>query len=98
MLSAKEQLYQHIDELPNELAQEVLDFLLFVKTRRDRPGNNGISRTNTSTVEIDRDGEVRPVWEIVAEIGSRIPEEEWKKVPTDLARNFKKYQNGQELS
>ncbi len=36
MLTAKEQLYQHIEELPAELAQEVLDFLLFVKTRRDR--------------------------------------------------------------
>ncbi len=41
MLSAKEQLQRHIEELPNELAEEVLDFLLFVKNRRDRPGNNG---------------------------------------------------------
>ncbi|MGF1478409.1 MAG: hypothetical protein ACFB4I_02810 [Cyanophyceae cyanobacterium] len=29
------------------------------------------------------DAEARPVWEIVVEIGSQIPQEEWQKVTTD---------------
>lgn len=29
------------------------------------------------------DAEARPVWEMVVEIGSQIPEEEWQKVSSD---------------
>ncbi len=36
----------------------------------------------------------RPIWEVIAEIGASIPDEEWKKVPTDLARNYKHYLYG----
>jgi hypothetical protein len=40
------------------------------------------------------DDKARPIWEIVAEMGAEIPEEEWKKVPTDLARNHDHYLYG----
>lgn len=33
----------------------------------------------------------RPIWEVVAEIGSQIPNEEWAKVPTDASINYKYY-------
>jgi type I restriction enzyme S subunit len=32
------------------------------------------------------------IWELVAEISAEVPEEEWKKLPTDLARRFDYYQ------
>lgn len=39
------------------------------------------------------DPKARPIWEIAAEISAQIPDSEWAKVPTDLAKNFDKYQN-----
>jgi hypothetical protein len=40
------------------------------------------------------DKTVRPIWEIVAEMGAEIPEEEWAKVPNDLALNHNHYLYG----
>ena len=37
---------------------------------------------------------VRPVWEALAELGSKIPAKEWKKLPSDAARNHKHYLYG----
>ncbi len=36
--------------------------------------------------------EAKPIWEVAAEIAAKIPDEEWEKVPTDLAENFDYYQ------
>ena len=38
------------------------------------------------------DPKARPIWEIAAEISAQIPDSEWRKVPTDLAKHFDKYQ------
>ena len=38
------------------------------------------------------DPDAQPIWELVAEISAQVPDEEWAKLPTDLARNFDKYQ------
>jgi hypothetical protein len=38
--------------------------------------------------------QARPVWEVVAELGSQIPAKEWEKVPSDAARNLKHYLYG----
>lgn len=37
------------------------------------------------------DPDAPPIWETIAEIGKSIPEEEWDKVPTDLATNLDHY-------
>ncbi len=36
----------------------------------------------------------RPIWEVVAEIGSQISDEEWEKVPDDSAINYKHHLYG----
>ncbi|MBW4582734.1 MAG: hypothetical protein KME42_24460 [Tildeniella nuda ZEHNDER 1965/U140] len=36
----------------------------------------------------------RPIWEVVAEIGAQIPDEEWAKLPDDGAVNYKHYLYG----
>jgi Arc/MetJ-type ribon-helix-helix transcriptional regulator len=38
--------------------------------------------------------DTRPIWEIIAEIGREIPEEEWAKLPTDMASNVDHYLYG----
>ena len=32
------------------------------------------------------------IWELVAEISAQVPDDEWQKLPTDLARRFDYYQ------
>ena len=44
--------------------------------------------------EKEYDETARPIWEIVSEIGSEIPEEEWEKVPSDLSKNLDHYLYG----
>lgn len=41
------------------------------------------------------DPDTPPIWETIAEIGKSIPEEEWDKVPTDLAVNLSRYLYGE---
>ncbi|MCA1993976.1 MAG: hypothetical protein LDL41_18305 [Coleofasciculus sp. S288] len=42
--------------------------------------------------ELSFDPDAPPIWELVAEISAQVPDEEWKKLPTDLARRFDYYQ------
>lgn len=43
-----------------------------------------------STLSFDPDAP--PIWELVTEISAQVPDEEWKKLPTDLAKRFDYYQ------
>ena len=36
----------------------------------------------------------RPIWEVIAELGEQIPEEEWANVPSDASMNYKHYLYG----
>jgi hypothetical protein len=40
------------------------------------------------------DDRAKPIWELVAEIGSQVPEKEWKKVPSDLSKELDHYLYG----
>ncbi len=42
--------------------------------------------------ELTFDPDAQPIWELVGQISARVPDEEWKKLPTDLARRFNDYQ------
>ncbi len=42
--------------------------------------------------ELSFDPDAPPIWKLVAEISAQVPDEEWKKLPTDLARRFDYYQ------
>ncbi|MGK7904091.1 MAG: hypothetical protein AB4352_22315 [Hormoscilla sp.] len=43
---------------------------------------------------ISLESEEKPLWKRIIEIGARVPEEEWAKIPKDLARNFEHYMYG----
>ena len=36
----------------------------------------------------------RPIWEVIAEIGEQISDEEWANVPSDASINYKHYLYG----
>lgn len=42
--------------------------------------------------ELSFDSAAVPIWELVAKISAQVPDEEWQKLPTDLARRFDFYQ------
>ncbi len=43
---------------------------------------------------ISLEPEEKPLWKRLMEIGARVPDEEWAKLPRDLARNFEHYMYG----
>ncbi|MCH8292380.1 hypothetical protein IH992_14900 [Candidatus Poribacteria bacterium] len=40
-------------------------------------------------------GQSKPIWKIIVEIGSQIPDEEWAKVSDDASINLKHYLYGE---
>jgi hypothetical protein len=49
-------------------------------------------RQEQKLADIKYDSGAKPIWEIAVEIGAKIPESEWEKVPRDLSKNFDFYQ------
>ncbi|CAN5464749.1 hypothetical protein BH20ACI1_BH20ACI1_07920 [soil metagenome] len=45
-------------------------------------------------VSVSQKKDSRPIWEVIAEISSRVPEEEWAKLPADGAENYDHYLYG----
>ena len=50
------------------------------------------SEQSPETHQFSFDSDAPPIWELAAEISAQMPEEEWKKIPSDLARRFDYYQ------
>ena len=40
------------------------------------------------------DPTAKPIWKIMEELTASVPESEWAKLPTDLAKNFHHYHHG----
>ena len=60
----------------------------------DNNFNKSIAHNKETLTRLDfkYDPKARSIWKIAAEISAGIPDSEWAKVPTDLAKNFDKYQ------
>ena len=84
-MNPKEQLLQEIQHSPELLIKEVLDFLLFARSR------------NYPFVEpkvLDKPTDQQPIWEFAQELMQDAPPEELAKLPTDSARNHDHYLYG----
>jgi hypothetical protein len=88
MTSPKEQLIQELDQTPDFVVQEVLDFLLFIKIRlrhtvkEEQPDSLQQTPTLPSFLQF------------VEEISAQVPREEWEKLPKDLSKNLDHYLYG----
>ena len=61
--------------------------------RKTRPLSR--PRTKPRVPRLPRyDPTAKPIWEIMEEISASVPDSEWAKVPTDLAKNFHHYRHG----
>lgn len=45
-------------------------------------------------VSVSQKKDSRPIWEVIAEISSQVPDEEWAKLPADGAENHDHYLYG----
>ena len=70
----------------------VLEDALFVHLRQQeqpaQAGESGAESGDTSAVA------QKPLWEVIAEIGRRVPDEEWAKIPSDASYQLDHYLYG----
>ena len=88
MTSAREQLIHELDQTPDFVVQEVLDFLLFIKVRLQQ-------RNQSEQLDAPQQASgLPPFLQFVEEISAQVPQEEWKKLPSDLSKNLDHYLYG----
>jgi hypothetical protein len=88
MTNPKEQLIQELDQTPDFVVQEVLDFLLFIKVRL----KHKIKEDQTDRSQ--QAPSLPSFLQFVEEISAQIPQEEWAKLPSDLSKNLDHYLYG----
>ncbi len=74
---------------------------LHVKGRAESARKAGPKRVvSVESLRVEAAGEepydetAKPIWKVAEEIAAAVPDEEWQKLPTDLARNYKHYLYG----
>ncbi|MGB3294164.1 MAG: hypothetical protein WBB01_14345 [Phormidesmis sp.] len=83
-MSIEQALIAEVRSLTPEQQQEVLNFAAFIRQR---------SATKSSLLrDIDYDPNAIPIWELAAQSAAKVPDEEWERLPTDLAKRFDYYQ------
>ncbi len=88
MTTVREQLIQELDQTPEFVIQEVLDFLLFIKLRLRQKVQEDQSSDSHQSFNLP------PFLKFVEDISAQIPEKEWEKLPKDLSKNLDHYLYG----
>ncbi len=86
-MSTKEKLLQEIDQSPDYLIEEVLNFMLFLKLRLKQRLTH---HSNLETPSIQENS----ILDMVDEITKDIPQIELDQLPTDLSKNLDYYLYG----
>jgi len=86
-MSAKEQLLNEIEDAPDAMVEEILDFCLFLKQRQQAKAEKSVSQKPQASGILD-------LLERVREIQSQVPAEEWDKLPHDGSINHDHYLYG----
>jgi hypothetical protein len=94
-MTAKEQLIREIEQAPENLIEELLDFLLFAKARRNQQ-NTKLGSASQLAVEPNEQQlqKSKPIWEIFEDFTNELPEEVIAKLPTDGAAQLDHYLYG----
>ncbi|GAB4475510.1 MAG: hypothetical protein OHK0037_36800 [Elainellaceae cyanobacterium] len=87
-MTVKDQLIQEIDEAPEFLLEEVLNFFLFLKLRLSQRAKSG------DAPEAPQPGRMPAFLQKTQEISQQISREEWATVPNDLSKNLDHYLYG----
>lgn len=65
-----------------------------LKRIRNLEHPNALNSNMKATTHAGYDYSARPIWEVVADTGKTIPDEEWEKLPRDLSVNLDHYLYG----
>ena len=84
-MTNREQLIQELEQAPEALVEELLDFYLFIKQRRDS--------ITTDSADLTQPNLQTFLAEVQA-IQAEVPTEEWDKLPHDGAINHDHYLYG----
>jgi hypothetical protein len=87
-MKVKEQLIQEIEQAPDFMAEEVLNFLLYLKFRIKERIVEDKKVTSPENYKSEN------FLDFIDKISSEIPLEEWKKIPSDLSKNLDSYLYG----
>ncbi|MEA5467606.1 restriction endonuclease subunit S [Spirulina sp. 06S082] len=68
-----------------------------ISSKSNTPMNNQTPTEDFSLANIKFDYNAEPIWELAARLSAKIPNEEWEKLPKDLAQNFDHYQQQQDI-
>lgn len=68
--------------------------LTYFKRLHNLKYSNALNHNMKSTAPVEYDYSARPIWEVVADLGKTIPDEEWEKLPRDLSINIDHYLYG----
>jgi hypothetical protein len=95
-MTTREQLIKEIEQAPDFLIEEVLDFLLFAKARRNQPFTDSepASQLKVEQTEQQFQQKSKPIWELFEEFTNDLPEEVIKQLPTDGAAQIDHYLYG----
>jgi len=85
-MTVRDQLSRELEQAPDSLVEEILDFCLFLKQRQQ-------VKVNNQTIETKTNG-ILDLLERVKEIQAQVPAEEWDKLPHDGAINHDHYLYG----
>ena len=84
-MTTREQLVKEIEQAPDALVEELLDFYLFIKQRK--------ANISPETASVPQPGILALLAEVQA-IQAEVPPEEWDKLPHDGAVNHDHYLYG----
>lgn len=90
-MTTREQLLLEISNAPDFLLEEVLDFLLFTKMRRQQPADL-IKVDTVANQAVDQPQ--KPIWEAFEEFADTLPEAAAAALPTDGAAQLDYYLYG----
>lgn len=93
-MTAKEQLIREIEQIPENLIEELLDFLLFARNRRNQQTNESNSANQLTIESSEQQQKSKPIWEIFAEGNQDLPEEVIAQLPIDGAAQIDHYLYG----
>lgn len=94
-MTVRDKLAQEIKQASDSVLEEVLDFLLFLKSRKDRIQ---IETNLSENSKIERfppsESSDRPIWELFEEVADNLPDEIVADLPTDGAAQHDRYLYG----
>jgi hypothetical protein len=83
-MDIRERVLKETENASDFVLSEVLDYFHYLKAKHQQQ--------NSIPEKFVFDPQATPIWELVSQISAQIPDEEWQKLPTDLARRFDNYQ------